>query len=146
MQIIRLSSKNNTEEHQIIKDALDKFIDSTGDDWNYITPEKLNRQDSSKYYILDLRDSKTFKQGHIKGAKNIFWKDVLSDKNLKNLPVNKRIILVCYVGHTASQVLVALRLLGYKASVLKFGMGTPPSKGIPVAGWTDFGFDIVKGK
>jgi len=35
-------------------------------------------------------------------------------------------------------------LLGYKASALKFGMGKSPVEGVPVAGWLDFGFDIVK--
>jgi len=31
-------------------------------------------------------------------------------------------------------------------AALKYGMGISPVEGIPVAGWTDFGFDIVKGK
>jgi rhodanese-related sulfurtransferase len=72
--------------------------------------------------------------------------DVFKPENLKKLPKDKRIVVICYVGHTASQVMMGLRLLGYKASGLKFGMGVSPSKGVPVAGWTDFGFEIIKGK
>ena len=72
--------------------------------------------------------------------------DVLKPENLKKLPKDKRIVIICYVGHTASQIMVALRLLGYKASTLKFGMGQSPAKGVPIAGWTDFGFDVVKEK
>jgi len=142
MRIYRIAKK----EECPIYDALLKFIKSTKKDWNYITPEELNKKDSSKYYLLDTRESKAFKEGHIAGAKNIFWLDLLKKENLKKLPIDKKIILICYVGHTASQLLVALRLLGYDVAALKFGMGISPIEGIPVAGWTDFGFKTVKGK
>ena len=55
---------------------------------------------------------------------------------------NKKILVICYVGHTASQVLVILKLLGYNAKVLKFGMGLSPAVGVPVAGWTDYGLPV----
>ena len=141
MKIFRIASKVNCPIHQALLD----FVDSTGDDWNYITPEELNKKDVSKYFLLDVRKPDVFKKGHIKGAKNIFWMDVFKPENLKKLPKDKRIIVICYVGHTASQVMMGLRLLGYKASALKFGMGISPVEGIPVAGWVDFGFDTVKG-
>ena len=64
--------------------------------------------------------------------------------NLKKLPNNKEIVIVCYVGHTSSQILVLLKLLGYKARVLKFGMGKSPTIGVPIAGWTDYGYSVTK--
>jgi rhodanese-related sulfurtransferase len=54
-------------------------------------------------------------------SENIFCMDLLD--NLDKLPEDKTIVLICYVGHTASQMLVALRLLGYDVIALKFGMG-----------------------
>ena len=141
MNIYRISSLDVDDK---IHKALLDFIDSTGDDWNYITPEKLNKKDLSKYYLLDVREAKAYKQGHIRGAKNIFWMDLLKTENLKKLPKDKRIIIICYVGHTASQIMVALRLLGYKASTLKFGMGISPVEGVPVAGWLDYGYEVIK--
>jgi len=146
MKIYRVACETEQDLKDHIHEALLDYIDSTGDDWNYITPEDLNKKDLSKYYLLDVRKSDVFKKGHIKGAKNIFWMDVLKPANLKKLPKDKRIIVICYVGHTASQIMVALRLLGYKASTLKYGMGESPAEGIPVAGWTDFGFKVVKGR
>ena len=146
MRIYQIGCADKEELKDHIHEALLDFINSTGSDWNYITPEQLNRRDKSKYYLLDVRKPEAFKEGHIKGAKNIFWLDLLKHENLKKLPKDKKIIIICYVGHTASQALVALRLLGYNASALKFGMGQSPVEGIPVAGWTDFGFDVVKGK
>jgi len=126
-----------------IHNALLKFIEETDDTWNYITPEELEKKDLKKFYLLDIRESDAFKSGHIKGSRNIFWMDLLKEENLKKLPKDKKIILICYVGHTASQMLVALRLLGYDVSALKFGMGISPMKGVPVAGWLNFGFATV---
>lgn len=142
MKLYALKSKESDQE--VIRKALLDFVKSTKKDWNYITPEDLEKKGTDKFYILDIRDKEAFKNGHIKGAKNIFWMDLLDEENLKKLPKNKKILLVCYVGHTASQMLVALALLGYKVTALKFGMGISPVEGVPVAGWTDFGFDTVE--
>ena len=91
---------------------------------------------------MDIRKPEDYKKGHIKGTKNIFWKDLLN--RLDELPTDKTIVIICYVGHTASQMLISLRLLGYRAIALKFGMGISPIEGIPVAGWVDYGFPIQK--
>lgn len=131
-------------EKEIIHSVLLDFIKETKSDWNYITPEELNKEDLSKYYLIDIRENDDYKSGHIEGAKNIFWMDLLKDENIKKLPTDKKIILICYVGHTASQMLVALKLLGYDVIALKFGMGISPVEGVPVAGWLNYKFKIIK--
>lgn len=135
---------------KMLADRLRAFVEETGDDWNYITPEqyqKLREQGKDKkFFLLDIRRPEDFKKRHIKGAENIFWMDLLKPENLKKLPKDKTILLYCYVGHTSSQALVLLKLLGYDVVSLKFGMGLSPVEGVPVAGWTDFGFETVKGK
>ena len=118
------------------------FLVSTKDDWNYITPLDFYENFFMKkkdYFLVDLRDEDSFKKMHIKGAKNIFWLSVLDDKNLKRLPKNKHIFLICYVGHTSSQVLTLLKILGYNVVSIKFGYGLSPVIGVPVAGWLDYG-------
>lgn len=122
---------------------LDQYLKNTKDDWNYVVPEEFNKMDKSDLFILDVRKPEDYKKGHIKNSLNIFWLDLMEKDNLSKIPKDNDIILVCYVGHTASQVLVLLKLLGYKARVLKFGMGKSPTKGVPVAGWTNFGYDIT---
>jgi hypothetical protein len=37
-----------------------------------------------------------------------------------------------------------LKLLGYDVVSIKFGYGLSPVKGIPVAGWLDYGLPIEK--
>ena len=126
---------------EYMKYYFEDFLKNTHSNWNYILPTQLHNENLSKYYLLDVRKPKDFNKGHIQGSINIFWKDLISLKNINKLPKNKEIIIICYVGHTASQILVMLKLLGYKARVLKFGIGESPSKGVPVAGWKNYGYE-----
>ena len=123
-----------------ILNNLKQYINDVDKNWNYVTPKELHDMKKNDLFLLDIREEKVYEEGHIVGAKNIFWKDILD--NLEELPKDKKIILICYVGHTASQVMVMLRLLGYDVIALKFGMGISPVKGIPVAGWLDYGYDV----
>lgn len=131
-------------EQSIIHQALQDFLESTDKDWNYVTPVEFEKMDKSDLFLLDIRKPEDFKKEHIEGATNIFWLDLLEPENLDKLPRDKRIVLICYVGHTSSQALVVLKLLGYDVVALKFGMGKSPVKGVPVAGWTDYGFETVR--
>jgi rhodanese-related sulfurtransferase len=63
-------------------------------------------------------------------------------KGVKKLPKNKTIFLICYVGHTSSQVMTLLKLIGYDVVSIKYGYGISPVKGVPVAGWLDYGLPI----
>lgn len=145
----RIARKAPRPDEDLI-DQLSSYLESTKDDWNYITPEqfqKLREKGKDKdFFILDVRRPEDFKKGHIPGAKNIFWLDILKPENLKKLPRGKKILIYCYVGHTSSQVMTLLKLLGYDVVSLKFGMGISPVEGIPVAGWADFGFETEQSK
>ena len=128
---------------------LRKYLAKTKNDWNYITPTDFykkyhnNKTKSDKYVLIDVRQESEFKKYHIKGAKNIFWLDLLKDENLKKIPKNKKVFVICYVGHTSSQAMALLKLLGYDVTSIKFGYGVTPVKGVPVAGWTNFKYDVV---
>jgi rhodanese-related sulfurtransferase len=128
-------------------EILRNYLKSTKNDWNYITPLDfyndyfLKKKD---YFLIDLREEKEYKKGHIKGAKNIFWLNILDEKNVKKLPKDKQIFLICYVGHTSSQVMTLLKLLGYNVVSIKYGYGLSPVKGVPVAGWLDYGLPVEK--
>ena len=121
--------------------TLRNYLHNTKNDWNYITPIDFYKKYYLKkkdYFLIDLRAEKEYKKMHIKGLKNIFWINILDENNLKILPKDKPIFLICYVGHTSSQVLTILKLLGYNVISIKYGYGLSPIKGIPVAGWLDY--------
>lgn len=132
-----------------MENILRNYLHSTKDDWNYITPidfynKYYLKQKEKNYYLIDLRSRTEYKKGHIKGSKNIYWLNILDEKNLKKIPKNKPIFLICYVGHTSSQVLTLLKLLGYNVISIKYGYGISPIKFVPVAGWLDYGLPITK--
>ena len=138
-----------------MENILRKYLHSIKDDWNYITPidfynkyylKNKNKGKSKNYYLIDLRSRAEYIKGHIKGSKNIYWLNILEKKNLDKIPKNKPIFLICYVGHTSSQILTLLKLLGYNVISIKYGYGISPIKNIPIAGWLDYGLPIIRSK
>ena len=53
---------------------------------------------------------------------NVSVKTAFTAENLAKLPPDKQIVNYCYSGQTASQTTAALRLLGYDAYNMQFGM------------------------
>jgi rhodanese-related sulfurtransferase len=122
--------------------SLKNYLNKVSEDWNYISPISFYNNYYSKnedYLLVDLRRKEDFDKIHIKGAINIFWLNILNDDVIKMLPKNKVIFLICYVGHTSSQVMTLLKLAGYNVVSIKFGYGISPIKGSPVAGWINYG-------
>ena len=74
----------------------------------------------AKYYIMDIRSAATFASGHIQGAKNVAFADILTDATNAG---DKPILVVCYTGQTACYGTALLRLYGHtKTQALKWGM------------------------
>jgi len=74
------------------------------------------------YFILSIRKPEDYAKGHVPGAINIPYSEIAKEENLKKLPTDKKIVVICYTGHTASQVTMFLNQLGYDAYAMKFGM------------------------
>jgi len=80
--------------------------------------------DSSDYsvpnfYIIDIRGVDDFNLGHIKDAHNTTLGGILDEA--ANATKGK-ILVVCYTGQTAARGVAALRLSGFDAFCLKWGM------------------------
>ncbi len=92
------------------------------------------RVENKKAILIDSRDKERYlgireplysKAGHIPGAVNYFWKDVLNSdgswknkeqlaKHFSSLPKDKEIIVSCGSGVSACPNIVALKSLGYE--------------------------------
>lgn len=72
--------------------------------------------------ILDIRSAEDYAKGHLKGAVNVPFKEVV--QVLDQLPRQRRIIVACYSGQTAGQIVGSLRLAGFQAYSLGGGMGS----------------------
>ena len=73
----------------------------------------------AKYSILDIRNEAAFNSGHILGAKNVAFADILKEADA----ASKQVLVVCYTGQTACYGTSLLRLAGHpNAQALKWGM------------------------
>jgi rhodanese-related sulfurtransferase len=73
-------------------------------------------------YIISLQSEDLYKLGHIPTAVNIPFRSVFTKENLSGLPTTRQIVVYCTSGHASSQTAALLRLLGYDALNLKWGM------------------------
>lgn len=99
--------------------------------------KELVDAESEDYTILSIRQAADYDKGHIAGAINIpFGKGM--QEQLAQLPADKPVVVYCYTGQTSSQTTAILRMMGYEAYSLQFGMGKEGG-----AGWLGAGNSVV---
>jgi len=119
-----------------------KYLKDTKKDWNYITPTDFYNKYYKKkknYVVIDLRKKKVYQEFHVPNSINIFWLDILKTENLeflKKLNKKKKIFLICYVGHTSSQVMTLLKLLGINVISIKV-------ENVPISGWLQCNYPLT---
>jgi rhodanese-related sulfurtransferase len=76
------------------------------------------------YFIVNYWGADDYNNiGHIEGAYQFTPKMSLkSDEMLENLPTDKKIVIYCWTGQTSAQVISYLRILGYEAYSLLYGV------------------------
>lgn len=113
--------------HEVFSDLPD-VENSNGHPAHIITASELNSllQDElvrEGIFLLDLRREEDFEGvGHIEGAVRMDFDAVAVPGNLELLPRDRKIITICYTGNLAAQLAAVLRLLGYDAAALAYGM------------------------
>lgn len=127
------------EEYKIIQRVGNEFlINIPADNYLVMAEDLLKRIQSGdkNFVIVDVRipKEKKYDKGHIPGAIYINFKEIAKPENLAKLPKDKDIILYCDTGHTMSMALAVLRMLGYRAYALKWGMMS--WKALPPTGFT----------
>lgn len=77
----------------------------------------------SNYYIVNYWGQTDYDWGHIAGAVQYTPKvDLKFDASLKTLPTDKTVVVYCYTGQTSAHVAPFLKVLGYDAKTLLFGV------------------------
>jgi rhodanese-related sulfurtransferase len=132
------------QKSELLKACL-KFIKDIPDNLNYMTPSELKKiltKSPQSVFILDVRNTESYRESHIEGSINIFIDDLFQDKSMQILPKNKPIVVCCGIGNVASQILTLLQLLGYDAIGLKYGMGVSTVAGEIQKGWVELGYPV----
>ena len=73
------------------------------------------------YTVLDIRATDDYNAGHIEGAIDASLGNILADAEA-NPAGDNGYLIVCYSGQSAGHASMALRLMGYTSTVLKWGM------------------------
>jgi rhodanese-related sulfurtransferase len=77
--------------------------------------------DFSGYFVINYWSESEYLDGHIPGAYQVTpkeWTTAIIDQ----LPTDEPILVYCYTGQTSSQLTAMLRIMGYDAYSLLFGM------------------------
>ncbi|MFO7525111.1 MAG: rhodanese-like domain-containing protein [Ignavibacteriaceae bacterium] len=92
----------------------------------------------SNYFIVNYWSLDHYNWGHIEGAIQYTPKsDLKLSTNLKTLPTDKPIVVYCYTGQTSGHVAAYLRLLGYNAKSLSFGVNAMSYDNMPGTKWLE---------
>lgn len=113
---------------EILKDYLlaeDMDLDhiiKTADGKKFVTGAPATAEEveawADGFHIIDIRQPDDWADGHIAGAKNVAFSDILTEAATATKPI----LVVCYTGQTACFGTSLLRLAGYDAQALKWGM------------------------
>ena len=108
-------------------DELTEYLE-TDAPWNvnaggWVVTADVVQADLDGYFIIDIRSETVYNEGHIPGAHFTTMAgapDYIDANNTSNLPV----LVACYTGQSAAYTVSLLKLLGYDAISLKFGMSS----------------------
>lgn len=109
-------------------DAMEGYLEFVDYGGATIFPEQIPKDDWKKFFVIDARDKGQFDKGHIPGAKNIEWRQVLAKRN--EIPKDQPALIYCNQGTLSAQAGFALRLAGYEnVRILQGGFSDWTAKG-----------------
>ena len=92
--------------------------------------------DLSANFIVNYWNEADYNWGHIAGAMQYSPKEAFtSAADLKTLPTDKPIAVYCYTGQTSAHVAAYLRVLGYDAKSITFGVNGMAYDDMPGTKW-----------
>lgn len=111
-----------------------QYLEGTGGDYINVSGSSMATADVVKtditaspalFKVIDIRDTATFAKGHITGAVNVQFKDVLTYFKSNDMTKFTKVYMICYSGQSAAYATSLLRLAGYtNVYSMKFGMAS----------------------
>lgn len=115
-------------DDKAVVDALEGYFEFVDYGGATIFPEQIPKDEWKKMLVIDARDKGQFDKGHIPGAVNIEWRQVLAKRS--QIPKDKPVLLYCNQGTLSAQAGLALRLLGHEnVRILQGGYSDWQAKG-----------------
>lgn len=107
-----LATASLTAKEQNIFEFMQDYLDFAPYSDGTISSEQLSDAGLENFVFIDNRSSAQFAKGHIPGAINIDWRDILKRKN--EVPRNKTVVMYCETGLLSSKAHYMLQLAGYE--------------------------------
>jgi rhodanese-related sulfurtransferase len=104
-----LSSSAHADEAAV--SAMAEYLEFQDYGGGVIFAEQIPAEQWKKTFVIDARDAGQFSKGHIDGAVNIEWRQVLAEKS--RIPKDRMVLLYCNTGSLSAQAGFALRVAGY---------------------------------
>ena len=100
-----------------VQEALEGYFDFASFADGVVPPANLSALGDIQ--IIDTRTAEAFEKGHIDGAINIEWRQVIF--NLDQVADDKLVVLYCDTRILSSKTHLALKLMGYDNARVLFG-------------------------
>lgn len=97
-------------ENEPALDAIQEYLEFAEYSDGAIMPEQLASIDSKDILYVDARNAERYTAGHIPGAINIEWRQILERRD--EIPKDKSVVLYCDTGLSSSRAYFILRLAG----------------------------------
>jgi rhodanese-related sulfurtransferase len=118
----------HADNKAIATDEMEAYLEFVDYGGGVIFAEQIPKEEWPKMVLIDARDPAQFAKGHIPGAINMDWRQVLAKRN--DIPKNKPVLIYCNTGSLSAQAGFALRVAGWEnVRILQGGMAEWQVKG-----------------
>ena len=123
-----LAPTAHADNKAIATDEMEAYLEFVDYGGGVIFAEQIPKDEWPKMVVIDARDPVQFAKGHIPGAINMDWRQVLAKRN--TIPKNKPVLIYCNTGSLSAQAGFALRVAGWEnVRILQGGMSEWQAKG-----------------
>ena len=125
---LQLAPTAHADNKAIATDEMEAYLEFVDYGGGVIFAEQIPKEEWPKMVLIDARDPAQFAKGHIPGAINMDWRQVLAKRN--DIPKNKPVLIYCNTGSLSAQAGFALRVAGWEnVRILQGGMAEWQVKG-----------------
>ena len=125
---LMLATAVNADNKAAVIDEMEGYLEFVDYGGGVIFAEQIPKAEWPKFMVIDARDPAQFAKGHIPGAINMDWRQVLAKRNA--IPKNKPVLIYCNTGSLSAQAGFALRVAGWEnVRILQGGMSEWHAKG-----------------
>ena len=125
---LTLGTAAYADNKAIAADEMEAYLEFVDYGGGVIFAEQIPKDEWPKMMVIDARDAGQFAKGHIPGAINMDWRQVLAKRN--TIPKDKSVLIYCNTGSLSAQAGFALRVAGWEnVRILQGGMEEWKAKG-----------------